>query len=41
MSFRNVLAQSKFWTLLILDINLPVQMIRQCVSDTNVMERVN
>ena len=41
MSLRNVFAQSNVWTLLILDISLSVQMIRQCVSDTNVMERVN
>jgi hypothetical protein len=41
MSIRNVFAQSNVWTLLISDINLPVQMLRQCVSDINVMERVN
>jgi hypothetical protein len=41
MSLRNVFVQSNFWTLLILDIKVPLQMIRQYVSDTNVMERVN
>ena len=41
MSLGNVFVQTNFWTFWILDMNLPVHMIRQCVSDTIVMERVN